>query len=304
MITVSANNGTAPADALAVLPGHNGDGSPHTAPHATAASYARIRAALGAAGLGELLPSDGWSCYRDRAAQQHMRDIGLTTIPVGQSIHGEWTHGSAADLANLGGFGAPRHEWLRHHGGEHGWYQPAWAQAHGSLPEPWHWEYDQRHDQHLNEEPIGGFLMALTDQEQANLYARIVNLDQQVTGADGFTPSVAGRVVNVDRQLTGADGLSPSLGSRIIHTDQQATGADGTSPSIAENVNDLERALTTTTTTMSSWAGAVAVILALAIAAGFVIAIARGSSLPDVALYALAGAVVGGLLTWLTARRS
>jgi LAS superfamily LD-carboxypeptidase LdcB len=23
----------------------------------------------------------------------------------------------------------------------YGWFHPAWAQAGGSLPEPWHWEY-------------------------------------------------------------------------------------------------------------------------------------------------------------------
>jgi len=146
VISVSTNNGTAPASALATLPGYNGDGSAHTAPHATAGAYARLRAAIQADGLGDLLPTDGWSCYRDRAAQQHMRDLGLTTIPVGQSIHGEWTYGSAVDFSGLGGFGAPRHEWVRHHGGAFGWYQPGWATAGGSLPEPWHWEYDERGD--------------------------------------------------------------------------------------------------------------------------------------------------------------
>lgn len=152
-LSVHANNGQAPADALSLLPGFNGDGSPHTAPHVTAASYARIRDGMIGAGLGDLLPTDGWSCYRDRAAQQHMIDIGLSTIPVGQSIHGEWSDGSAVDFAGLGGFGAPRHDWLRSHGGAHGWVQPSWAQAGGSLPEPWHWEYDSRDDTHLGEDP-------------------------------------------------------------------------------------------------------------------------------------------------------
>lgn len=151
-LAVSGNNGTAPSSALAALPGRNGDGSTHTAPHVTAASYARVRAAMSSAGLGDLQPSDGWSCYRDRAAQQHMRDIGLTTVPVGQSIHGEWSYGSAVDFANLGGFGAPRHEWLRVHGAGHGWYQPYWAGAGGTLPEPWHWEYDTRNDAHAGED--------------------------------------------------------------------------------------------------------------------------------------------------------
>jgi hypothetical protein len=152
-LAVSANNGQAPASALSTLPGYNGDGSAHTAPHVTAASYARVRAAMQDAGLGDLLPSDGWSCYRDRAAQQHMRDLGLTTIPVGQSIHGEWTYGSAVDLTGLGGFGAARHNWLKANGPAYGWRQPSWAAAGGSLPEPWHWEYDERDDQHAGEVP-------------------------------------------------------------------------------------------------------------------------------------------------------
>ena len=131
-IAVSANNGTAPASALSFLPGANGDGSSHTAPHVTANSYARIRSGMQSAGLGDLLPTDGWSCYRDLAAQQIMRDLGLTTAKVGTSIHGEWSYGSAVDFQDLGGFGAPRHEWLKNNGGAHGWYQPYWAQSNGA----------------------------------------------------------------------------------------------------------------------------------------------------------------------------
>lgn len=153
-ITVSANNGTAPASALSPMPGRNGDGSQQTSPHTTVASYGRLREAMRAAGMGDLLPSNGWSCYRSRAAQQHMRNIGLTTIPVGQSIHGEWTWGSAVDFQGLGGFGAARHNWLRANGGPLGWYQPGWAQAGGSLPEPWHWEYDQRQDTRNGEDDM------------------------------------------------------------------------------------------------------------------------------------------------------
>ena len=164
-ITVSANNGQAPASALSAMPGRNGDGSSQTSPHAVANSYARIRAGMQSASLGDLLPSDGWSCYRDRAAQQHMRDLGLTTIPVGQSIHGEWSVGGAVDFANLGGFGAPRHNWLRDNGGQHGWYQPGWAQAGGSLPEPWHWEYDSR----LDTEGEDDFMSYLSYEEQRRL---------------------------------------------------------------------------------------------------------------------------------------
>jgi hypothetical protein len=175
-ISVTSSNGEAPASALSTLPGHNGDGAPHTAPHVTAQSYARIRAGMQGAGLGDLLPSDGWSCYRTLADQQHMRDLELTTAAVGTSIHGEWSVGSAVDFTGLGGFGAPRHEWLRHNGGGHGWYQPGWAQAGGSLPEPWHWEYDSRNDQHAGEEPEEEEDMT---PEQANTLDHIAALLEQ-----------------------------------------------------------------------------------------------------------------------------
>lgn len=241
VIAVSANNGTAPASALSTLPGLNGDGSAHTAPHCTVAGYGRLRSAMTTAGLGDLIPSDGWSCYRDRAAQQHMRDIGLTTIPVGQSIHGEWTYGSAVDFSNLGGFGAPRHNWLRSNAAAFGWYQPGWATAGGSLPEPWHWEYDQRSDpQDGNESLIGedGFLMALSDQQQTDLFNAVMNLQGWVwkggPDVDNPTPSqpwpstLMGRVRNLDLQTLGSEGFSPSVAERVINI--EAATVPGTPP--------------------------------------------------------------------------
>jgi hypothetical protein len=158
----------------------------------------------------------------------------------------------------------------------------------------------------------GGFLMALSDQEQIDLYnrvaniagwvyaggpdvnsgaadpgslgARMIHVDQQVAGAQNVTPSVAGRVINIDQQLTGADGaFNPSLGTRIVRTDENVA-AGGTQFS------------------SSPWRGVVAVLLALAVAIGFVLAIVNGEqegSLPAAAVWALGGSVVGGLLTWL-----
>lgn len=185
-LSVSANNGRATAGDLSVLPGYNGDGSNHTAPHVTAQSYHRVRAAMGAAGLGDLLPSDGWSCYRDLAAQQIMRDLGLTDAAVGTSIHGEWTYGSAVDFQGLGGFGASRHNWLRDNGPAYGWRQPSWAAAGGSLPEPWHWEYDQRDDTHEGQEPDD---MTPEQASQLNdIFARVRSLG----GADPNQPLIIG----------------------------------------------------------------------------------------------------------------
>ena len=59
--------------------------------------------------------------------------------------------------------------------------------------------------------------------------------------------------------------------------------------------------------TSTSWHGIVAVVLALAVAVGFVISVARGDatdSLPTVAVWALGGSVIGGLLTWLVSERT
>lgn len=59
--------------------------------------------------------------------------------PPGESDHG-W--GTAVDLC--GGIADPssaEHAWMQQRGPQHGWIQPGWAQASGSRPEPWHWEY-------------------------------------------------------------------------------------------------------------------------------------------------------------------
>jgi hypothetical protein len=227
MISVSTNNGRASASDLSALPGTNGDGSAHTAPHVTAQSYARVRSAMAGAGLGDLYPSDGWSCYRDLDAQQHMRDIGLTTIPVGQSIHGEWTYGSAVDFANLGGFGAPRHDWLRDNGPAYGWRQPSWASAGGSLPEPWHWEYDQRDDTHEGEE-VDDMTPDQASQLQ-DIFVRVRSLggtdpNQPLTIGDNFqvVASRTSQVPEIYDRIRGTDPSGDML--QIILQDVHAVG--------------------------------------------------------------------------------
>jgi LAS superfamily LD-carboxypeptidase LdcB len=80
------------------------------------------------------------SAYRTHKLQAalyaRMPDI---AAPPGESDHG-W--GTAVDLC--GGIADPsslQHAWMQQNGPEHGWIQPEWAQATGSRPEPWHWEY-------------------------------------------------------------------------------------------------------------------------------------------------------------------
>lgn len=96
-----------------------------------------------AAGQGALTLSAGLSGYRTLAEQQHMRNLGLTTIAVGRSPHGE---GYAADFQGLGGLNGARYRWLRNNAGPFGWFHPAWAQAGGVNPSAHHWEYDARRD--------------------------------------------------------------------------------------------------------------------------------------------------------------
>jgi hypothetical protein len=78
------------------------------------------------------------SSYRSYAQQVVLKRTkgGLAATP-GQSNHG-W--GLALDLIDTG-FGSPRYDWLRAVGPQYGWVHPDWAQAGGSNPEAWHWEY-------------------------------------------------------------------------------------------------------------------------------------------------------------------
>lgn len=78
--------------------------------------------------------------YRDYAGQVDVfrRKPGLAATP-GRSQHGL---GLAVDLC--GGvqvFGSEAHRWMQANAATFGFVHPTWAQAGGSQPEPWHWEY-------------------------------------------------------------------------------------------------------------------------------------------------------------------
>ena len=78
--------------------------------------------------------------YRNHAEQVAVRAAKPTLAAVpGTSNHG-W--GVALDLC--GGaerYDTPLHRWLVDNAAAYGWFLPAWAQAGGSKPEPWHWEF-------------------------------------------------------------------------------------------------------------------------------------------------------------------
>jgi len=62
----------------------------------------------------------------------------LAAVP-GTSNHG-W--GTAVDLCGgIERFGTVQHTWMRANAPLFGWFHPSWAQAGGSRPEPWHWEF-------------------------------------------------------------------------------------------------------------------------------------------------------------------
>lgn len=78
--------------------------------------------------------------YRTLAEQVDVkaRKPTLAATP-GTSNHGL---GQAADLCGgIENFGTPQHEWMKQHAPLFGFYHPSWAQAGGSRPEPWHWEF-------------------------------------------------------------------------------------------------------------------------------------------------------------------
>jgi len=78
--------------------------------------------------------------YRSLGAQIALRarKPGLAARP-GTSEHG-W--GLALDIGcGVNTYEGDAHQWLVDHAGAYGWVNPGWAQADGSKPEPWHWEF-------------------------------------------------------------------------------------------------------------------------------------------------------------------
>ena len=79
--------------------------------------------------------------YRSRDGQErvHVLKPNMTATP-GTSVHG-W--GLAVDLCGgIESFDTSEHAWMIAHGPAYGWHHPAWAEAGGSRPEPWHFEYN------------------------------------------------------------------------------------------------------------------------------------------------------------------
>lgn len=81
--------------------------------------------------------TDGYRSYAEQVAVAASRGA-LAAVP-GTSNHGL---GQAVDLSGgVESFGSAEHNWMVANAGKFGWKHPAWAQAGGSKPEAWHWEY-------------------------------------------------------------------------------------------------------------------------------------------------------------------
>jgi hypothetical protein len=78
--------------------------------------------------------------YRSLPEQVSVKAVkGKWAATPGTSEHGL---GLAVDLCGgIQSFGSPAHLWMRQNAPLYGWFHPTWAQAGGTLPEPWHWEY-------------------------------------------------------------------------------------------------------------------------------------------------------------------
>ena len=83
--------------------------------------------------------TDGYRSYDEQVACR--LEKGSLCANPGTSNHG-W--GKAIDIGACCGVNSgtgPAFDWLTANASRYGWNHPAWAQAGGSKPEPWHWEY-------------------------------------------------------------------------------------------------------------------------------------------------------------------
>ncbi|WP_448614106.1 D-alanyl-D-alanine carboxypeptidase family protein [Modestobacter sp. URMC 112] len=125
-------NGEIPRDQLCAL----GVG-PHRLRCDAAAAYTAMSAAYESAFGSPLCITDSYRSL-DAQVDAHHRKPAITAVP-GTSNHG-W--GLAVDLCGgINAFGTAQTAWMTAHAARYGWLHPDWAQASGSNPEPWHWEY-------------------------------------------------------------------------------------------------------------------------------------------------------------------
>lgn len=126
-------NGAIPARALCPLSGAPGESLRPGA----AAAFNAMSAAYERDTGSPICVTDS---YRSLAEQVAVKaEKGTWAATPGTSEHGR---GLAVDLCGgINSFATGAHLWMRQNAPLYGWFHPSWAQAGGSLPEPWHWEY-------------------------------------------------------------------------------------------------------------------------------------------------------------------
>ena len=127
-------NGQIPASELCELPSAEG----HFLRLDAARAWWRLGQAFSSRFGASVCITDAYRSYQTQAVLYGAKP-GLAAAP-GTSNHG-W--GVALDLCGgVEDYNSAPHQWLRRHGKRFGWMNPQWAQADGSQPEPWHWEYE------------------------------------------------------------------------------------------------------------------------------------------------------------------
>ncbi len=126
-------NGLFPGSALCPVWGAPGE---QLSPRAAAAFSAMSQAYAAQTGT-PLCITDSYRSYAQQISVKASR--GRFAATPGTSRHGL---GRAVDLCGgVDDFGSAAHHWMRQNAPLYGWFHPSWAEAGGSLPEPWHWEY-------------------------------------------------------------------------------------------------------------------------------------------------------------------
>jgi uncharacterized protein YraI len=126
-------NGRVPRSALCSLRGEPGES---LRPRA-AAAFGALSLAFQEANGEPLCVTDSYRSYDEQVAVKTSR--GKWAATPGRSEHGL---GRAVDLCGgVDRFGTTAHRWMQTNARRFGWVHPSWAQADGSLPEPWHWEF-------------------------------------------------------------------------------------------------------------------------------------------------------------------
>lgn len=126
-------NGRIPLDNLAVIPWASAHRLRADAVTALVALGDEYRAKFGR----DLSITDSYRTYEEQVKVK--AEKGWLAATPGTSNHG-W-----ALALDLGGgiqfFGTAEHKWMVENASRFGWALPSWAQATGSKPEPWHWEF-------------------------------------------------------------------------------------------------------------------------------------------------------------------